>query len=289
MHIKELLDEHGIPYREGGESKHVTEGFLGIDCPYCSPSSGKFKLGYSLAHGFLSCWTCGYQRLPAVLSEITGKPEREFYPFVQHFQPTTAPREKVQGKLQLPFGVGSLLPVHKNYLRQRGFSAKELSRLWGLMGIGLAGHLAWRLFIPIHHKGQMVSWTTRSLCGQGVRYVNARPDQESQRAKELLFGEDYCRHACIVTEGPFDVFRIGPGAVATMGLACTPNQVEKLTRFPVRVVVYDNEPLAQVRAGKLCAQLEAFPGSTYLVQLDADDPGSASRREIQLLRRSFLE
>ncbi len=290
MHIKELLDELDIPYREAGESHHVTQNWLGVECPWCSPESGKFKLGVHLTGLHTSCWSCGGKRLIDFLHEATGRAWRECYELVGSLHGGVLRQaERVEGKLILPSGVGSLLAAHKHYLYCRGFSVKELSKLWGIMGIGLASSLAWRLFIPIHQHGKMVSWTTRSLTDHGARYVNARTDQEAVSAKTLLYGEDFARHAIILVEGPSDVWRIGPGAVATLGVVVSAKQIAKAARYPVRAVVFDNEPAAQERARELCNHLEAFPGTTHQVQLDAKDPGSASKREIQLLRKSFLE
>ena len=57
-----------------------------------------------------------------------------------------------------------------------------------------------------------------------------------------------------------------------------------------RVVCYDNSPDAQRRANELCEVLSVFPGETINVQLDTgDDPASADRAEIELLRRTYLE
>jgi len=63
---------------------------------------------------------------------------------------------------------------------------------------------------PSDYKGRIVSWTTRSISNQGKRYINASEREESVSMKTLLYNEDYARHCVIVTEGPGDVWRIGP-------------------------------------------------------------------------------
>ena len=290
MKLQDLLDEHGIPYRQVGESHHVTEGFLGIDCPFCSRDSGKFKLGYSLNGGFFTCWSCGYHRTIDVLSELTGKPSRECYELIGKIDRDYARREKIQGKLQLPSGVGTLLPIHKNYLIGRGFNPKTLVKLWSLMGIGLNYHLSWRILIPIHYHGQMVSWTTRSVGKDEKRYINASSEQEQMHAKDLLYGEDYCRHGVVVVEGPADTWRMGPGSVAVLGTSIGNSQVEKILKYPVRAVCFDREVEAQQRALALCSKLEASPGKTTNIVLETGkDPAEADQKEIQEIRRRFLE
>ncbi len=103
--------------------------------------------------------------------------------------------------------------------------------------------------------------------------------------KSLLFAMDLARHAVIVVEGPFDAMRIGPGAVATMGINYSQAQVNLIAAFPVRYVAADNEPNAQRMAVKLCQELEVFAGKTERICVDAKDPGSASDKELRLLRR----
>jgi DNA primase len=107
--------------------------------------------------------------------------------------------------------------------------------------------------------------------------------------KSLLYGEDLARKTIIINEGPTDAWAIGPGAVATLGTSYSLSQVSKMVEFEKRIVCFDNEPAAQARARKLCADLSAFPGSTENCILDADDAASASRKELKLLRQTYLK
>jgi hypothetical protein len=62
-----------------------------------------------------------------------------------------------------------------------------------------------------------------------------------------------------------------------------------MSRYPVRVVCFDNEQEAQKRATVLAKTLESLPGKTYNISLDAKDPGCAHESEIKELRKQFLE
>lgn len=171
----------------------------------------------------------------------------------------------------------------------REFNPKKLERLWGIQGIGINPKLGWRIFIPVIYEGRTVSWTSRSLSDETPkRYWNASPKEEEISLKQILFGIDLVRHAIIITEGPFDAMRIGPGAVATMGIQYTKSQLRQMVDFSVRVVCFDSENDAQKRAVGLCEQLKSFPGQTINVALDAKDPGSASKKEISQLRKKYL-
>lgn len=231
--------------------------------------------------------------LVKVLSELTGVQAGEVANVIggsQH-EPLLSER-KVRGKLVLPEGLGPLLPVHKRYLRSRGLKPSEMERLWGLSGIGIAPEWPWSIWIPIQRRGETVSWTTRAISNEtetGRRYGNAKHKQEALPAKSTLLGLDFVKHAAIVVEGPMDAFKIGPGAVATMGVGYSKDQVALLSKIPVRVICMDNEPNAQARAKDLCRKLESFPGSTLRVMLDSKDAGSAPPKEIRQLRRAFLD
>jgi hypothetical protein len=197
--------------------------------------------------------------------------------------------EDVRGTLVLPKGIGDFQPAHKRYLQNRGICFESLARLWGVRGIGIHATLPWRLFIPIQFQGRVVSWTTRSISDKGVvRYMSAPADHEAVNHKRILYGEDFCRHAIIVHEGPTDAWRTGPGAVATCGTGFSRSQVLRISKYPIRVICFDNETEAQKRSSHLCDLIESFPGETYNVTLSAKDAAEATEMEIKELRR-FLE
>ncbi len=290
MTLDELLSELRIPTAPEGHH-HTTQGWMQVDCPFCSKDSHHFRLGINRYGLYCSCWSCGAHSLYSFLLESTGESSGRVRELLALLDREVIPREFVlRGKLTLPWGAGPLLPPHEAYLRKRGFDPGHLASFWGIQGIGIAPEgMGWRILIPIHFRGEAVSWTTRSLSETPKgKYKTASPRQESLPHKSLLFGEDHLRHSIIVTEGPFDVFRIGPGAVCTFGLAVTQAQIARIARYPLRMIAFDREPQAQEKASRLCSQLAPFPGKTFQVRFTAKDPGSASPREIQQLREEFL-
>lgn len=289
MEFKEILREFNIHFET--EGRYSRPGWLQFQCPFCMTGSdpNKLYMGFNIAFGYCNCWRCGKHSVTSVLVQAAGMSYASAKKIVEDLDldKTTATIKRT-GKLVLPKGIGELLPVHRKYLRKRGFEPTQLSRLWNVGGIGLAGRLAWRLYIPIYLHGEQVSWTTRSIRKDGMRYISAGLDEESYPHKRLLYGEEYCRHAVIVHEGPTDVWRTGPGAVATMGTGISRGQVRRLSRYLTRAVCFDNEPEAQQRARRLCNELQSFPGETFNVILDAKDAASAEDSEIWELRSKFL-
>lgn len=292
MNVRDLLRDLRVPFREHGESPHVTEGWVGIVCPMPGCGQGaKFGRGIHTRTLKTTCWKCGPARLGDVLAAASGRPLREILAKIGGTLPE-APRadEPPPGKYLPPRGVGPLLAEHRDYLASRGFDPDELASVWGVRGIGpVGGRFQWRLFIPAVSGGVPVSWTTRAIGAKATRYIAAGPADEAVPLKSVLSGSDLCRHAVVITEGFFDAARIGPGAVWTGGLGVTPRQLLAASRFPVRVVCFDNDPSARRRADAVAASLDAFPGETYVATLSGADPAESPAEEIRELRARFLD
>jgi len=290
MKFKDILQEYNIPIAPAGHH-HAREGWIQIDCPYCGRDSQGWHMGYSIEGNFVNCWRCGSHRLINTVMEITGLSYREVKKLLDDLETEHFEREKPLGKLVLPTGIKDLHSAHKKYLYNRGFKWRKLVHVWKIFGIGIAPRLSWRIFIPIHYHGEVVSWTTRSISNnlKIVRYISAGENEEAMPHKELLYGEDFARHAVIVVEGIFDVWRIGPGAVATFGSGYSQEQLERIAKYPTRAICFDNEPEAQRRAKKLVNDLSVFPGETYNVILDMKDAAEESSKNIKRLRKEILE
>lgn len=291
MTLLELLQERGIPYREPGTHHHVSSpDFLGVDCPWCSPGSSRFRMGITQNCRAASCWSCGRHGAVATVAELTGLPPDEIFRLLDFTKTEDAREEKPRGKLVIPNGVGPLLKAHRLYLEKRGFDPDEVESIWGVKGIGISPRLGWRLWIPVTLGRETVSWTTRSLmdCG-GRRYITAKAEEEQIPAKSVLYGGDLAGRSVVCVEGPLDAWRIGPGAVATLGIEWTQAQAAKLGGFARRVILFDSEPDARRQARRLAESLEPMPGQTIVVELETGkDACEADESEIQELRR-YLE
>jgi DNA primase len=294
MTIMELLDDLKIPYKAEGH-EHCRPGWLQINCPFCSLDTDRFRMGINLLHNYCSCWNCGGKSLASVLQGTLGISFREADKLLKGIAKKRKPEAEtpIYGTYLEPGDIRELdlLPQHRAYLKDRGYTPNTLQTLWDIEGIGIAPRFSWRLFIPIYQHGKKVSWTTRSLSkdkNKKDKYISAAPFEESFPHKHLLYGEDYCRNTCIVCEGPLDAWKIGPGAVATFGLSYTSQQLERIVKYPTRVICFDNEHNAQKVARQLADRLSVFPGETYNIQLDSKDPGEASQKEIKTIRERFL-
>lgn len=292
MQFQDLLDQYGVAYDNSG-SGHNTEGWLNLDCPWCSPSTGRYRLGYNLTYGHCNCWYCGRKPTNAVIAAVCGLPDSRAFALAGKLTRVASTATPHTGTLHVPPGLGPLQPCHKAYLHERGFDPERIRQTWNVAAIGLAARLAWRVYIPIFLYGRQVSWTTRAIGTSPDRYISAKKEEEAVSHKTILYGEDYCRQACLVHEGPLDAWAVGPGAVATCGTSYSQSQLRRIAAYPVRGVLFDSEPGAQARANRLTNDLAAFPGRTINIQLNAKDPADAlltkaGRAELSQVRRLIL-
>jgi len=293
MTFTEILDEYEIETAPEGHH-HSRQGWVQFDCPKCGKDSGKFHMGYSLDGGYCNCWSCGFADIVGVLQELTDLPFHKIKELLKDIDVEYVDVVRVKGKLTLPKGIKPLseLKQHKKYLKERRFKWQKLDRLWNIQGLEIASDYAWRLFIPIIYHGEVVSWTTRTISSDPTitRYLSSPPEKEAINHKELLYGEDYARQAIVIVEGPTDVWRIGPGAVATMGVGYSQAQVNRMLRFPIRAICFDSEPTAQKRAKELRNALLGLGGDTCNIVLETGkDAGDASWKEVRDIRNEILK
>lgn len=288
--IRELLESLDIETAPPGH-RHGRSGWVQINCPDCDLGRGVFHLGIREADGRANCWACGPKVLPRVLSQITGKPARGFQNRVGAIVPVWTGKEssgKSKRVLSVPSAVRELQRVHWDYLRDRFKDrTSEIVETWKLQGIGVARpSLAWRVFIPVFHRGRMVSWTARHIGNHELRYMSCSDEDELVPHKSILFGSDFISaKACIVHEGPFDAMATGPGAVCTFGTSFTKAQLQTLCQMKRVTVCYDNSPEAQRQASLLLDYLEPFGIDCSNVILDAKDSAEATPKELRRLRR----
>jgi len=291
MKFIDILNEFNVEYKTEGSS-HCRPGWVQFDCPYCGKDSHKWHMGYSLSSNFVNCWRCGSHNLMSTLILVTGSSFQIIKSLLDNIKTVHEIVEKTQGKFSKPSGVDKLLKVHKDYLISRGFDIQTLTKLWKIQGIGNASRHAWRIYIPVIYHGKPVSWTTRSISTKNktmLRYINASPIEECIPIKHLLYGSDFVRDTAVICEGPFDAWKIGPGAVATFGIKYTTEQILQMSKIRRRIICFDNEKIAQLQAKKLYNDLSVFPGETFNLVLQASDPAAATDKEIKKLRQSCFK
>jgi hypothetical protein len=205
------------------------------------------------------------------------------------------------------------------YVCDRGFSPPELSREWGI-GYACADYGAdrGRLIIPLRaclrdfndpgeldgdeDAWQLVGYQSRAVWeSQHPKYLTTQGTRKSR----LLYGLDRLPHGgkgpVIVCEGPTDVWRAGPGAVAVLGKHISDAQCKLLrAHAPGADIVVMLDPDAADAAGPAAERIRTTlardlvadvpPGRVAVAKLPDDrDPGDCSRREIWACAKKALK
>jgi DNA primase catalytic core, N-terminal domain len=283
-------------------TRQTREGWTSLQCPRCgaSGSHGGWYLAYG-QRGF-HCWRCGkmsvWEVLSAILPSLTKK---QLWDAIQAHQigvvcpprpvGRTLPRLRRREGLRPPPDTQALGIAHIRYLRDRGFDPDILAEEWGVRGVGrLGGIWAWRVVYPIRDgNGRIVAWQGRHIGPVQPKY-RLTPDAECLADPHtLLYGLDRVTNdAVIVVEGVTGVWRLGIGAVATLGIGWRQEQLALLRQFKRRYICFDSgEAAAQARAVKLAQSLSLFPGVTEVINGFDSDPGDFSLSTVKDLRKSL--
>ena len=310
MSLKQLLIDYRIPFSEQG--KNIGNGWIGLKCPFCDDHSN--HLGLNLQYDFFSCWRCGWHPTVETISKLIGVDRSEAFKLVMRYKRMTPrkiltkvlPREEHMIEIIYPDNTTPLQEQHKKYLIKRKFDADYLEQKWGLMGTGPNAPLKdpdlWkegqryinfrhRIIIPIRWNGKVVSFTSRDITGKAkLRYINCPARLSIIDPKKIIYGiPEEWGDAGICVEGPFDVWRFGPKAFATLGIQFTLEQVHKISNIFKKVaVIYDNDREAQSQARKLASELKFRGVESFVVRIK-DDPASLTQKEADDIVEDILK
>jgi len=295
MSITELYSAYNIQFMTEGHS-HCRPGWVNIPCPFCSGNQG-YHLGFNIEKNFYTCYRCGYHTIYDVMEQILHT--RNIRPILKqydifHDKSVVRVEPKIvirMNKLKVPYGIVPMQRRHISYLQQRGFLATQIEDDWNVQGTNHLSKYKGRLFIPIHYKGEMVSFTTRDITGKAeARYISCASEQEVVPHKSILYGIDHAPGtSCIVVEGVTGVWRIGFGTVATFGVKYTTDQVNLLAKFKKVTVIFDPDEAGKLQGRKLISDLRFRGVSCSQYELKNGDPGELSYAEVEKIRELSLK
>jgi hypothetical protein len=177
------------------------------------------------------------------------------------------------------------------YLRSRGFDPAWLGQTFKISVCSEPNpkfwQLAGRIIIPIYMDGKLRGWQ--------ARYVGEPPDKQTpkyfsmpgMKKTQLLYNYDIARKFPfgVLVEGPTDVWRVGPEAVALFGKHISVMQKQLIAETwgnRAVVVLLDGDAVDEAR--RIYAELEGLVRHRVLVELpDGTDPGSLAHEELEQL------
>lgn len=291
------LDDRSIPYATQG--KNTTPGWVNIKCPmdHCADPSN--HLGINISTKLFHCWRCGTKGSTEYL--ITLLEGCSFYQakkVINEFQDLTFShlRQDIKERYLtneniLPKGVEPLNDQQRDYLRSRGFNPEQLIRLYGLQSAGITGDYKYRIIAPVLLKGRVVNFTAMApMKGVDPKYKHCPNEKALYPMKELVYNIDSVTDTVLVLEGITDVWKMGPGAVALMGMEWTTKQVLILAETGVKkaVTMFDGEPLAIKRAKELARTLSSLIPKVETIELSKGDPGDFDEKMVGYVRKEVF-
>jgi DNA primase len=177
-------------------------------------------------------------------------------------------------------------------LEQRGFNPDELVNEWSLSstdGRETDKNWRWRIVVPIYMAHRLVSYVGRTIGHRMDKYRAAPKEWRSLNPHDTLYGLDkVCGNTVVVMEGPADVWRWGPGAVALFGDQSSLSQRILLRRFRRAIIMLDGDDAGKTAGEKLAWQMSGFGMEVQQAILpDGLDPGQLDSGQVQELKKDL--
>lgn len=288
--------DYGLNWVDHGH-KHCRPGWVQTPCPFCTGNPGH-HLGYNTNGGFFTCWRCGFHSNLEVVkhsAEVDWTEARVILnEYNNHYIDNKGHKPKKNKRIthvKLPQLTGPLKKQHKTYLRKRGYDPDKLANEWELLGTGPVGPYKHRIIAPITFNGTLVSYQGRDYTGKSsLRYKACKQENELIDHKNILYGIDKVKGLkCVLVEGITDVWRLGPGAIATFGIKYKPSQFQLIwERFNTVYIMFDDDPQAQEQAEILAYELTIMFDINVEICLISGDPGDLSQKKADRYMRELL-
>lgn len=285
LDIFKFCRTYGLEFAESGHH-HCAEGWVQLHCPFCG--SHNFHLGFNIARGNFNCWRCGGHSLWDTVGMLLNTRRSDLIgrAIAQHETQGSIERRQLEAKyakkLVPPPLMTPLRTLHKRYLRSRDFDVKSIAEEWDLLCTSnLSGDWNWRIISPIcDRSGRAVAHVGRHIGKHPQRWKITDKAEWLVNPQTGIYGiHKVPGKSVLVVEGASDVWRMGPGAVGTLGISWKRPQADILRQFERRFILFDPEPLAQRKAKQLADYLAMFPGETELVSGFKTDPGDLSDKK----------
>ena len=297
MNFEKLFTDYKINY-----NNRVNKGWTNVTCPFCDDKT--FNGGFNNIGNYYHCWKCGGHNFKQALSLVTNIPSSQIDDLIQQYQGRNIILNKLNKKktsaTKLILPSQTLLPNEREYLRKRNFNPKYLHEKYKIVGGGISGKWKYRIIIPLILNNQIVSWTGRSILPKETlkklkisRYKNLSIEESVVDPKSILYNLDNCQHeTAVLTEGAFDVMRLGDDFFCSFGTELTQSQISIISqRFKKVFILFDNEKEAQLKARKFGLQIASIGVEVEIVDAYGDfnknDGGELNKEEVDKIRKEL--
>ena len=279
---KQFFSDYNIKPEQKGS-------WLNVYCPFCH-GGGKY-LGYNIESNGVSCWKCGAKNLYLLTKKISNLPWGEIKDkyITDDIRPSYKKKEREQlNNFIMPKNFTPITEAHKQYITDRGFDVDYIVKKYNLLSTARLSNLANRIVMPVKYKNEIVTYTTRAMTDEGVRYIACSPENEARPIKACLYGlDDLKGDSVVVVEGVTDQWNLGDVSVATFGTKLTDVQILMLSRFKNIFIMFDKE------AESVALDLGHKLGVTCNVEIvdipnpDIDDPAELTVEEVEIIKKEL--
>lgn len=295
FNLRQYLESRSIKFWEAG--RNVAPGWYGIRCVFCDDTHN--HLGINLESKNFHCWRCGSKggilKLIRELEDITPKAARkiaiEFSDKTEFRKILSKPEPQFNNKIIYP-KLCDPLPIHYEYLKKRRYDLDKMQKKYDLKFTGMTAESGWkmRIILPIKMQNVIQTYTSVDVTGKAeFKYRSAGPEKSFLPAKSTLYGVDWIKSSTIIVEGPFDQWRLGDGAIATLGVQITAGQLLILSKLACEnyYVLFDGETQAILRAHKLAEQLNLLGKNVEILELNSGDPDDFTDEWVANLKKEL--
>ncbi len=293
--VRSWLEDQNISYSK--EGKNISNGWIGINCIFCQDTSN--HLGIT-PNNRITCWKCGTKGdIVTLIKEVEQCSFKEAVKILDEYQDYT--QKKLKQDINIRSNVDIIPSLAKksfpqqylDFLLRRRFDPTEIIDKYKLKAFPNFGNFAFRIFIPCLLKGIVVNYTGMDITGKATsKYKHCPNDEAIIPMKNLLYNIDNSNKRVILVEGTADVWRIGDGAVATMGIQYTRNQIMLLKekKYQAIFIMFDADQQAQEQAKKLKDELAIRNVSPHIeiLKLTSGDPDDLDDAYVKQLRKELL-
>ena len=294
MNFEKLFTDYHIDY-----NNRVNKGWTNITCPFCDDKT--FNGGFNNIGDYYHCWKCGGHNFKQALSLVTNIPNNQIDDLIQQYQGRNILLNKLNKKHakanQIKLPTDTFTKKERQYLKSRNFNPKFLHEKYKISGGGITGKWKYRIIIPLILNDQIVSWTGRSILPKEIlnklkipRYKNLSIEESVIDPKSVLYNLDNCKNKIgVLTEGAFDVMRLGDDFFCSFGTELTQSQISIISqKFDKVFILFDNEKKAQLKARKFGLQIASMGIEVEVVDAYSDfnknDGGELNDDEVKIIR-----
>lgn len=297
--IEKYLTARGIPFDKEGKNVSSKGNWIGTSCLWCDDPSN--HLGINLDSRGISCWICGQKgTIIKLIMKVDRCSFRDVLNTIKSFSnrrrhiKQLPPKEQALSSdlsiiLQESQSQNELLDLHRQFLQSRNFNPDYIFDKYKLMCCGPIGRWNLRLIIPFYQSNRIVTLTTRDVTNKSKEpYRHLSIEESIIPIKDTLYNLETLEDTGIIVESVTDVWRIGDGCVATMGIQFTTAQVRLLCKLQRAFVLFDAEDKAQAMADKLCFNLSTVVPIVERIELESGDPADLSDENAKQLRKEIF-